>query len=152
MSDSLPLDEVPEINTNENLNRRSVPKHWIVLGLFGFRPCGIWCDILILWEKLLGRVRMWVHTCMMGFLFSQPILFAIWAAFAPQRFYQRFLWCLLFCTLVSFVVELGAITAMRSNGSWAEYAVRYTTFYSSNNHFVVGSTIFPTGKLYILVK
>ena len=46
---------------------------------------------------------------MMGVLGSQPILFAIWAAFAPQRFYHRFFWSLLLCTLVSFAEELGTL-------------------------------------------
>ena len=46
---------------------------------------------------------------MMGVLFSQPLLFAIWATLAHQRFYSRFLWSLLLCTLVSFGEELVAL-------------------------------------------
>ncbi|MGA2796445.1 MAG: hypothetical protein ABSE63_02580 [Thermoguttaceae bacterium] len=44
----------------------------------------------------------------LGIFISQPILFALWASFAPQRFYQRFLWSFLLCTLVSFAEELGS--------------------------------------------
>lgn len=113
MSDSVPLDEVSELPRKENGNRRSIPMHWIVLGLlvlahalFGavFNPLG----------KNVGEGANVGPYMMMGFLFSQPILFAIWAAFAPQRFYLRFLWSLLFCTLVSFTVELGPLLHARN--------------------------------------
>jgi hypothetical protein len=46
---------------------------------------------------------------MLGFIFSQPILIAIWTAFAPQRFFHRFLWSLSLCTLIFFSVGLGAL-------------------------------------------
>ena len=81
MAEVLPLNEVPE--------HRRPSHHWIVLGLlvvahaeFGlyFTPNGKAIDD--------GEV---LSVLMLGFLGSQPILLAIWAAFAPQRFYHRFL-------------------------------------------------------------
>ena len=92
MSESPPVNEVPEHR------RRSY--YWIVMGLLVaiyavvgtfFVPDGN--NVLSL---LIG-----------GLLLSQPLLFAFWAALAPQRFYHRFLWSLLLCSLVSFVEELG---------------------------------------------
>jgi hypothetical protein len=56
-----------------------------------------------------------VFSLMLGCLLSQPILFAIWAAFAPQRFYHRFLWCLFFCTLIFFSAGLGILVSEPRN-------------------------------------
>ena len=44
-----------------------------------------------------------------GILFSQPLLFAFWTAFAPQRFYHRLLWGLLVCASVAFAAEAGGL-------------------------------------------
>jgi hypothetical protein len=105
MSEALPLNEVPE-------DRRPTSNHWIVLGLlvfvhaaFGsyFTPNGKAIDD--------GEV---LSVLMLGFLGSQPILFAIWAAFAPQRFYHRFLWSFVLCSLVSFAVDLGSLRHTQS--------------------------------------
>ena len=101
----MPVAEAPEVQT---ANRRSTPWHWVVLGLLViahgilgvyFTPIGANVEEQ---NSLIGGV-------MMGVLGSQPILFAIWAAFAPQRFYHRFFWSLLLCTLVSFAEELGTL-------------------------------------------
>ena len=86
MPDSLPLDEVSESQPKEAFIRRSIPKHWIILGL------------LVIAHAVLGRIFGFFidkenpHGYMTsGFVLSQPILIAIWAALAPQRFYIRFL-------------------------------------------------------------
>jgi hypothetical protein len=102
MSDSLPLDEVPENRGIEASINRSIPKHWIVLGLLVLvhavlgRVCGFFIDR----DNPLGYM-------ISGFVLSQPILIAIWAALAPQRFYIRFLWSLGLCTLIFFAVGYG---------------------------------------------
>ena len=85
-------------------NRRTIPKHWIVLGLLVVVHAGLgaWLDPIGNGGEG-GRM-------MIGFLFSQPILLAFWAALAPQHFYHRYLWSLLLCILVSFGVDYG--TAM----------------------------------------
>lgn len=51
----------------------------------------------------------------LGFLFSYPLLFALWTAFAPQRFYVRFLWCLPLSFGVSFLVEVKYIFTNRGH-------------------------------------
>ena len=51
MSDSLPLDEVSETQPKENANRRSIPKHWIVLGLLVFAHAALGA-YFILWLHL----------------------------------------------------------------------------------------------------
>jgi hypothetical protein len=67
-----------------------------------------------------------------GLLFSQPILFALWAALGPQRFYHRFLWAFLLCSLVSFVVDLGNLRHAR--GDLGSVMVLYAAI------FIVGTT------------
>jgi hypothetical protein len=92
MSDSLPQSV------------RSVPKHWIVLGLLVVAQTGlgVYC-----FET--GFPRDWATaTVLMGIVISQPALLAFWTGFAPQRFYLRFLWSFLLCTLISFADEMSA--------------------------------------------
>jgi hypothetical protein len=43
-----------------------------------------------------------------GVVISQPIMLALMAAFARQRFYYYLLWALLICTYLSFADDLGA--------------------------------------------
>jgi hypothetical protein len=86
---------------------RSIPKHWIVLGLLVVAQAG-------LGAFLNGRLNIITTADLgapltIGLLFSQPILLAFWAAFAPQPLYQRFLWSFLLCTVVSFVEEVPAL-------------------------------------------
>ncbi|MGO9114244.1 MAG: hypothetical protein ACLP9L_33940 [Thermoguttaceae bacterium] len=104
MSNIVPANEAPE----ENGPSRGFSKTWIVLGLlvlahaaFGayFNPVG---DT----PNEIGEIRIFF---LLGTLLAQPILFAIWASFAHQRFYHRFLWALLLCTLVSFAEDLGTL-------------------------------------------
>lgn len=45
----------------------------------------------------------------LGVVFSQPLLFAFWAALSSQRLYRRFLWSFLLCAVVSFAVDLGSV-------------------------------------------
>ena len=108
MTDSLPPDAVSENQSKAKANHRSIPKHWIVLGLlvFAHAAFGVFCSYNLPPVDSIAFL-------MIGFLFSQPILFAIWAAFAPQRFYHRFLWSLLFITLISFSVLLGSLLNQR---------------------------------------
>jgi len=95
MSDATPQSE-----------SRSFSRHWIVLGLLVVAQTGIGAYFN-------GQIDMrgngWLLT--IGLLFSQPILLAFWAAFAPQPFYQRFLWSFLLCTVVSFFEQLNALDA-----------------------------------------
>jgi hypothetical protein len=96
------MDEIPEIRGKEAIIRSSIPKHWIVLGLLVLahvvlgRVCGFFIDR----DNPLGYMTS-------GFVLSQPILIAMWAALAPQRFYHRFLWSLLICTLIFFAAGFG---------------------------------------------
>jgi hypothetical protein len=108
MSDSAPLDDVKAEQSSVAADKRPFPKHWIALWIlvvanaaFGayFNPMGR--D-----ESEVGERTAYA---MIGFLLTQPILFALWAAFAPQRFYHRFLWAFLLCSIVSFAEELGTL-------------------------------------------
>jgi hypothetical protein len=47
-----------------------------------------------------------IGSAMLGLLLSPPLLFAFWAAFAPQRFSIRFLWSFFGSILVAFAAEL----------------------------------------------
>ena len=98
VSESLPTNEVPE--------RRRPSKHWVVLGLLVIVHAAL--GTLIHWQPLVdSRIRLLL---VVGFISSQPLLLALWTAFAPQRFYQRALWGLLLCALVAFCVELGTLS------------------------------------------
>jgi hypothetical protein len=86
-------------------NRRAIPWHWIVLGLLVVVHAGV---------GAITNPRNTVHSetvfsFSMGLILSHSILFAFWAAFAPQRFYHRFLWSLLVCILVAYTVDCGAL-------------------------------------------
>jgi hypothetical protein len=117
MSDLSPLDDVNADQAFITADKRPFPKHWIALGLlvianaaFGayFNPTG----------KPVSEVGEIIGFAMIGFLLTQPILFALWAAFAPHKFYNRFLWAFLLCTMVSFVEELGSLgTTLSDLGS-----------------------------------
>jgi hypothetical protein len=111
MSDSLPLDEVSETQPKEAFIRRSIPKRWIVLvalvlahALFS-RVCGFFIENSNPLSYMIS-----------GVVLSQPILIAIWAALAPQRFYIRFLWGFLSFTLIFFAVGYGISLYDPSNG------------------------------------
>jgi hypothetical protein len=102
MPDSLPPDRVPETGPKKAFISQSIPKHWIVL------------VSLVLAHAILGRIFGFfidkenpLGYMTSGFVLSQPILIAIWAALAPQRFYIRFLWSILLCTLIFFAVGYG---------------------------------------------
>jgi hypothetical protein len=55
------------------------------------------------------------YFALLGVILAQPILFAIWAVFAPQRYYVRFLWAFLFVIVTTFIVELGGLKDPHSN-------------------------------------
>ena len=104
MSTSLPVTESPE----GNVAPKGFPKHWIVLGLLvsAHAAFGAYFNPIGYGGAEFEKIRVFFLT---GALLSQPVLFAIWASFAHQRFYHRFLWALLLCTLVSFAEELGSL-------------------------------------------
>jgi hypothetical protein len=108
MSDPLPLDELSETPPKENANRRSVPKHWIVLGSLVFAHAVIGACFNPMGKTVEESTKVGRYM-MLGCIFSQPILLAIWAAFAPHRFYHRFLWSLFIYTLIFFSVGLGGL-------------------------------------------
>jgi hypothetical protein len=100
MSESLPSHELPAPVRSSF--------HWVVLGLLVVAHA----ELGALWSPagILEAPDDLVYVPLaLGFLFSQPLLFAFWTAFAPQRLYQRILWGLLLCALVSFAVEGGAL-------------------------------------------
>ncbi len=97
------MNEVPEVTARPS----GFPKTWIVLGLLVLAHAGFGAYLSPVVRSISGdRI---VEFLTGGAILSQPILFAIWAALARQRFYHRFLWSLLLCTLVSFSDELGAL-------------------------------------------
>jgi len=113
MSDSSLLDDAKADQASIAADKPPFYKHWIVLGLlvianaaFGayFNPDGK--DSSEIGEKTAYMLT--------GFLHTQPFLFALWAAFAPQRFYQRFLWALLIFSFVAFAEELGTLLGNRN--------------------------------------
>jgi hypothetical protein len=108
MSDSLPVDEISEDQPTGNHNRRFIPEYYSVPGLlvFAHAAFGMLCS-----NSHQPIDNSSGYLMMLGFLFSQPILIATWVAFAPQRFYNRFLWGLLFFTLISFSVGFGKISS-----------------------------------------
>jgi hypothetical protein len=99
----LPLDEVQFVPPEdlEKVNRQAVPKYWYVLGVLVIVHA-----IFGLYFNPLLPARDQPPLLETGFLFSQPFLLAMWAALAPQHFYQRFLWTFLLCTLISFILDL----------------------------------------------
>ncbi|MEN6451739.1 MAG: hypothetical protein ABFC96_14705 [Thermoguttaceae bacterium] len=119
MPETLPLTEPSEEPP------KRLFKTWKVLGLlvvvhaaFGayFTPLG----------KPVSDTAPVAPCLLIGFILSQPLMFAIWASLASQRFYHRFLWSLLLCSLVSFVDEIGSLRnphAGRGNGMICSIAV-----------------------------
>ena len=101
-------EEVSETQSKENAIRRSIPKHWIVLGLLVFTHAAFGAYLGLHLGKT-EQSSAYISYMMVGILWSQPILLAIWAALAPQRFYHRFLWTLLFCILICFTVAIGCL-------------------------------------------
>jgi hypothetical protein len=118
MPDLLPMDEVSETQPKEYMLRRFIPKHWIVLGLLVFihAVLGTCFSIVFLaYKQSFDSFMFAVANSALGFLFSQPILIAIWAAFASQRFYLRFLWSLFLCTLNLYSVALAIFVTAPSD-------------------------------------
>jgi hypothetical protein len=113
MSDSSPVEGSQADQAVVVPDERPTRGHWKALGLlvaanaiFGayFNPMGAS-------ENQVGEIAAYAA---IGFLVTQPVLFALWAAFAPHRFYRRFLWALLACSSVAFIEELGAVRHSQS--------------------------------------
>ena len=93
--------------------KRSIPWHWIVLGLLVAAHAMIGTYSI---RKLVGSDASFGSLLMAGVIFSQPMFFAFWAALAPQRFYTRFLWSVLLCTVICFFEELGRLQSDTASG------------------------------------
>jgi len=94
--------------------KRSIPWHWIVLGLLVVGHAGIGAYLYGTPPTEIGRSG---ELVMGGVLMSQPILLAFWAGFASQPFRQRFLWAFLLSILVAFAEELGLLLNTHRSGS-----------------------------------
>lgn len=111
MPDSLPPEHTKADQAFQALvaaDKRPFPTHWIALGLLVIANAAFGAYINPMGRDI-SEVEEKVYFAILGFLHAQPILFALWAAFAPQRFYQRFLWSFLLCSLVAFTEELGTL-------------------------------------------
>jgi len=93
--------------------KRSIPKHWIVLGLLVVGHAGIGAYLYSNRPKSFSIADFMME----GVLISQPILLAFWAGFASQPFPQRFLWAFLLCILVAFAEELEGLLKTDNNRS-----------------------------------
>ncbi len=112
MSDLSPLDDANADQASVAVDKRPFPKHWIALGLLVIANAALGAYFHPMNRDIYDSEK--VLFAILGFLLAQPILFALWAAFAPQRFYHRLLWAFLLCTLVSFLEELGALGNTKS--------------------------------------
>jgi hypothetical protein len=101
---------------------------------------------LILLQTILGVLlfnpnksggEQYYFVAILGVLFSHPLLFALWATFAPQRFYVRFLWCLPLCFTVSFFISL-KITLFSNNFGPSDFF--FVIFYMGI--FLIGTALF----------
>lgn len=104
MFEELLQEETAGAESLENGSRWKISGTGIVLGLLLVAHVVF---NLVFFNPNSHRVDDYPFMMTVGVLLSQPILFSFWAAFAPQRFYHRFLWCLLLSTIVSFLEELG---------------------------------------------
>jgi hypothetical protein len=97
MSDALPNDEIRQ----QGAPLWPIPANWRVFGLLvlGHAVFGAYFTPI---DEALAAVTLGVKV-------SQPILLAIWAAFARQNLYYRLLWALLLCTYLSFADDLGSV-------------------------------------------
>ncbi|MCC6125834.1 MAG: hypothetical protein IT426_12780 [Pirellulales bacterium] len=84
--------------------RRTFRTPGLVLGLLVIVHAGLG----ICFNPVRTNLPAYVTYLLAGFFFSQPFLFAFWAAFAPHRFSHRFVWTLLLCFLFSSNLEYGA--------------------------------------------
>jgi len=91
-------------DTTPKTDSRLPFNHWGPLGCLVIAYA--WLGAYLYDKPANGGIREFM---MQGFLFSQPILLAFWAGFAPQPFRQRFLWAFLLCILVAFAEELGPL-------------------------------------------
>jgi hypothetical protein len=107
MMDSTPLPE----------NHRTFPRHWTVLGLLVIAHVVL--GMLLYPSIQTNPSASFYASIISGFLYSQPILFAFWTGFAPQRFSHRFFPSLLFCSLIAFLLELEIYSLKKgfTNGS-----------------------------------
>jgi hypothetical protein len=103
MSDSQPPDDVSATRPREAFMHRPISKQWLALGTFVIvhivlgGVCGFFIE----------KTEPPLEYLLVGIVFSQPVLIAIWIALAPHRFHIRFLWGLLLFTLTFFAVGCG---------------------------------------------
>jgi hypothetical protein len=103
-SNTMPSGETSQGNAPPTVFRT----HWVVLALLVFAHAvfGAYCTPA---DRALACLTA-------GAMIAQPVLLAIWAAFAHQKFYFRVLWSLLVCTYLSFADDLGVVQQkMRPN-------------------------------------
>jgi hypothetical protein len=101
MSDGMLPDD--DSDDSSDWSKPSVPfwHCWVVLGTLIFLQTIL---AFALFDPPSGEKYFFL--ALLGTMFSQPLLFALWAAFAPQKFSVRFFSCMVLCSLVAFVFEL----------------------------------------------
>ena len=103
MSNSPSVHEAPA----EPARPSGIPKYWVVLGLLVLAHAVFGAFFNPNTDRIrVSEIGFYLTT---GATLSRPILFAVWAAFASQRFYHRFLWSLLSCAFVATIQELADI-------------------------------------------
>jgi hypothetical protein len=108
MTDSSPVGSSQADQAVPALDVRASARHWKAIGLLVATNAiaGAYFNPMGANENQVCEIAAYAA---IGFLITQPVLFAFWAAFAPHRFYQRFLWAFLTCSSVAFIEELGAV-------------------------------------------
>jgi hypothetical protein len=106
MPDELSSDLIQQPAAESKTSGLAVRYRWIVLGLLIIVQTAFGAILIPL--KGPGNSEFYDYM-IFGVILVQPILFAIWAVFAPQRYYVRFLWAFLLGVVTTFIVELGGL-------------------------------------------
>jgi hypothetical protein len=106
MSDSFSIDDVNTDQLSSAVEKRTIPWHWVVLGLMlvANAPIGVYYSPL---NRVASRPEE-PDFIMIGFLTVQPVFFSLWAAFTLQPLFQRLLWSFFVCTSMAFFEDLAA--------------------------------------------
>jgi hypothetical protein len=122
MSDSSPVEDPQADQQSITAVNRLFPRHCKALGLLIATNVVFRILIAGIRKAIIGKGLLYSDTIPdnmemryflleitenmeMGVVLLQPILFAFWAAFAPHRFFHRFLWAFFLCSSVSFIEE-----------------------------------------------